>query len=202
MGFLYQIQRRLPTARRPFVGLATIIPFGLAALVLFFLVTSFDIDLSGTWERLKASNFLLFALALLVHYTTFIFRGARWRVLLQNVQPDKKRVPGVLYCARLTLLAWFFNSLVWFRLGDAYRAYAYAGDTSESFSRTMGTVLAERVMDVTMVFLLVVTGALLLVVGGTDASWLFVVAAAFLVATIVGLLAMAFFRRRLVPRQP
>ena len=195
-------QSRLPRSRR-YLGLTTVVPFGVAALILVFLVTGFDVDLGGTWERIRASNPLLFGLAILLHYTTFAFRGARWRVLLGNVQPEGTRVLGVAHCSILMLMAFFVNSLVWFRLGDAYRAYAYAEGTGESFLRTIGTVLAERVLDVTAVFLLIVAGALTLAVGGTEASWRFVVVAAVLVALLLGVLAgMAVFRWRLAHRLP
>ncbi len=203
MNFLSQGSSHLTAARRRYLGLTTLIPFAIAALVIFFLVAGFDVDIGGTWDRIRASDPLLFALAVLVHYTTFAFRGARWRVLLRNVQPAGSRVLGVAHCSVLMLMAWFVNSLVWFRLGDAYRAYAYADETGESFFRTIGTVLAERVLDVTMVFLLIVAGAVTLTVGGADASWHFVVASAIIAAALLGLLlAMAFFRWRLAHRLP
>ncbi len=195
-------QSRLPRSRR-YLGLTTVVPFGVAALILVFLVTGFDVDLGGTWERIRASNPLLFALAVVLHYTTFVFRGARWRVLLGNVQPEGSRLLGVAHCSVLMLVAFFVNSLVWFRLGDAYRAYAYTEGTGESFLRTIGTVLAERVLDVTVVFLLIVAGALTLAVGGGESSWRFVVVAAVLVAVLVAVLAaMGLFRWRLAHRLP
>lgn len=203
VNFLSKVPSRTPLGRRRYLGLTTIIPFALAALMLVFLVTGFDVDLAGTWERIKSSNPLLFVLAILVHYTTFAFRGGRWRVLLRNVQPAGTRVLGVAHCSALMLMAWFVNSLVWFRLGDAYRAYAYAEHTGESFFRTIGTVLAERVLDVTMVFLLIVAGALTLAIGGADASWGFVVVAAVLtIALLAMLLGMALFRWRLAHLLP
>ena len=203
MSWLSDIWRRRRPPRRLYLGLSTGLSFGLAALVLVLLVTRFDVDLAGTWEKLKASNLLLFALAVLVHYTTFIFRGLRWRVLLRNVEGDDSRVPSALYCGRLVLLASFVNSVTWFHLGDAYRAYAYVGDTGQSFSRTIGTVLAERFFDVVTVFLLVIVAALLLVASGTSISWMFVGLAAVLVAGLLALLvAMGLFRGRLANRLP
>ena len=203
MNFLSRMQGRLPGNRRRYLGLTTVIPFGLAALALVFLVTGFDVDLGGTWARIRESDPLLFGLAIVLHYTTFGFRGARWRVLLGNVQAGGTQVLGVGHCSVLMLIAFFVNSLVWFRLGDAYRAYEYAEGTGESFLRTIGTVLAERVLDVTVVFLLVAAGALTLAVGGADASWRFVGVAAVLAALLLAVLAgMAVFRWRLAHRLP
>ena len=85
-------------------------------------------DLGAIGESFKASNPLLFVLALLVHYTTFLFRGARWCILLKNAENDPRMSePNTLHGSTLILLGWFTNSVIWFRLGDAYWAYAYAG---------------------------------------------------------------------------
>ena len=165
-----------------------------------FLVTRFDIDLAATWESLKASNPYLLVLAVLVHYTTFIFRGVRWRLLLRSAQETPEGpVPGTLHCGSLILLGWFTNSVTWFRLGDAYRAYAYAEDTGGSFPRTMGTILAERALDIALVFLLLAFAALFLAASGISTPWVFVGLAATVVAILAGvILIMERFRARLI----
>src|SRR5690606_10470080 len=99
----------------------------------------------------------------------FIFRGARWRVLLMNASANDEAPappPSVLYTGRVILMSWFANSVTWFRLGDAYRAYVYAEDSQTSFSRSMGTVLADRLIDIVVVVVLMSAGVLLLLVGG------------------------------------
>ena len=95
----------------------------LAGAFLAFLATRFDVDLGDAWNHVAGSNPWYLALALLVHYTTFPIRGARWRLLLRNTQGGDAPVPGVSYFSQLILLGWFANSVSWFRLGDAYRAY-------------------------------------------------------------------------------
>ena len=173
--------------------------FGLAVAFLVFLVTRFDIDLGATWESFKGSDPLLFLLAVLVHYTTFIFRGARWRLLLRNAQEDPRMpTPTTLHCASLILLGWFTNSVLWFRLGDAYRAHAYAEDTDASFSRTIGTILAERVLDMALVLLLLALATAFLIGTGVGTSWVFVGLAAAMATVLAGVLvAMGIFRSRL-----
>jgi uncharacterized membrane protein YbhN (UPF0104 family) len=135
-------------------SLPTLVSLALGGTFLAFLVTRFDVDLNATWDHVSRSNPWLLVLALLVHYTTFPFRGARWRLLLQNAQGKGTLVPGMLYCSQLLLLGWFANSVSWFRLGDAYRAYLYHNEQEASFSRTIGTILAERVLDTVIVVLL------------------------------------------------
>ena len=190
--------------KRRLLSPSTLVSFAVAGAFLAFLVTRFDVDLGATWDSFKASNHLLFALALLIHYTTFIFRGARWRLLLVNVQESPKTpAPSTAYCGVLILLGWFTNSVTVFRLGDAYRAHAYAEGAGGSFSRTIGTILAERVLDMALVFLLLALTSLLLATNGVSTSWIFVGLAAVLVAGLTGvLLVMLVFRSRLARYLP
>lgn len=108
-------------------------------------------------------------------------------------------LPHVLTCSRYIFLGWFANSITWFRLGDAYRSYVFVEDTGYSFSRAMGTVLSERVMDVVMIFVLIALAALTFY-GATDMGniALFLVFAFLLVLIgVAGLLIMKQFGARL-----
>ena len=179
-----------PSIWRRVISVPTLVSLTLAVVFLIFLVTRFDLDVAATWSHIRDSNPWLVAAAFLVHYATFPFRGARWRRLLQNVQrPDDdtvRPVPSVLYCSQLVLLGWFVNSVGWFRLGDVYRAYLYRAEQRASFSRTMGTLLAERILDAVLVAALLLAATPRLV-SGDNVSW--VVAAMGLV--LVGVLGLA-----------
>ena len=194
--------------RKRLASLPTFLSFLLAGAFLIFLVTRFDIDLDSIWTSFKSANLALVLLALLVHYTTFVFRGARWRLLLKNAQENTDTPdPGVFHCSSLVLLGWFTNSVTWFRLGDAHRAYAYVEDSGASFPRTMGTILAERVLDVALVMLLVLLASFLLIASGVVTPWItpwvFVAFPAFLTAGLAGLLvAMRLFRSHLAHYLP
>ena len=193
--------------RRRVLSLPTLVSVALAAMLLVFLITRFDVDLGATWRTVSQGDPLLYILAIGVHYLTFVFRGARWRVFLHNIHTDgpdqREQVPSTFHCGRLVLLGWFVNSISGFHLGDAYRAYAYTEDTGASFSRTAGTVLAERLVDVVMVFGLLLVGALLLIVTGDTPSLVFLVIAFGLVLLGgAGLLVMRFFRTRLARLLP
>jgi uncharacterized protein (TIRG00374 family) len=185
-------------AQRVF-SLPTLVSLALAAAFLVFLVVRFDVDLGATWQQVKGSNPWLLALALVVHYTTFVFRGARWRLLIQNSQGKEQPTPGILYCSQLTLLGWFANSVVWFRLGDAYRAYLFHHEQGASFSRTVGTILSERVLDTALVAALLLMAVVFLVGQGTGASWAVVaIALALLAMLALALLVIAGFRAKLL----
>ena len=184
-------------------SLPTLISLVVAVAFLTFLVTRFDVSLTDVWKQLKASNPLYLTMAVAIHYTTFIFRGARWRLLLRNAQGETSPVPGVVYCSQLVLLGWFANSVGWFRLGDAYRAYLYRDEQNASFSRTIGTILAERMLDAVLVFLLLLVTVPFLVGGGWQASWFVLGVASLLVVALAGaLLLMTWARVKVLQTLP
>jgi uncharacterized protein (TIRG00374 family) len=186
----------------------------LALAFLVFLVTRFDVDLGATWDHVRAGNPWYLLLALVVHYTTFYFRGARWRVLLHNAQGQaslpltggsdpKPAAPGAFYLGQLVLLGWFANSVSWLRLGDAYRAYLYRDEQGASFSNAMGTILAERALDTVLVVALLLAAAPFLVSGDIRSSGtVLAIAVALLAALAAGLAAMVLGRQWLVRRLP
>ena len=173
----------------------SLVSLALAAAFLIFLMVRFDVDLGFAWRQIKSANPWILALALLVHYTTFVFRGVRWRLLLQNAQPNDKSPPGVLYCSELTLLGWFANSVAWFRLGDAYRAYLYHHEQEESFSRTIGTILSERMLDTLLVVALLLLSAIFMLGSGPGTSWV-VLGTALGLLTAIGLTLTVLARAR------
>ena len=192
-----------PTILRRILSLPAIISLLLAALFLVFIIARFDIDLSATWDRVTGANPWVLALAIVVHYTTFIFRGIRWRMLLQNASVPGAAVPGVLYCSQLVLLGWFANSVGWLRLGDAYRAYLYRDEQNGSFSRTIGTILAERALDTVLVALLMMASVPFLLDRGNSVTWIVLgLAVSLVVGLAVIFAAMTWARGLLMRRMP
>ena len=174
------------------LSIPTLVSFSIAAMFLLLLVTRFNINWGETREILKSSNVFLYLVAFASYYFGFLLRGLRWRIMMNNANvlgPDTHNSPSVLACGRYVFMGWFANAVTWFRLGDAYRAYVFTEDTGASFPRTMGTVLAERVLDVVMVFILLVLAAMA-VYGGDDAGGiaLFLGLAALLVFIGLGML--------------
>ena len=201
-------RRAVPTsiARRVF-SLPTLVSLALAAAFLAFLVTRFDVDLAATWQQVKSANPLYLALALAIHYTTFLFRGARWRLLLRNVQGSDEASPTVAHCSQLVLLGWFANSVAWLRLGDAYRAYLYHEERRASFPRTMGTILSERLLDVAVIGLLLAVSLPFLLGRGLGREAGLVSAAVLTLLALLGLSLLALaglgcIRERLPARLP
>ena len=170
-------------------SIPTLVSLVLAIALLIFLMFRFDIELGETWQQISGGNPWLLFLAVIMHYTTFIFRGARWRLLLQNAQGQDRRPPGVLYCSELLLLGWFANSVAWLRLGDAYRAHLYQQERQESFSRTVGTIISERALDSVLVVALLLVSVPFIVSRESTSPWA-VVGIAVVLLTIVALALM------------
>jgi uncharacterized protein (TIRG00374 family) len=150
--------RSAPSLSQRFFNVRTLLSFGLGFAIIAFLFTRVQIDVGAIVDRVRQANVFLLALAVLVFYATFPIRAVRWRRLLDNVEVSTheeggKRLgtPGL---SEIMFLAWFANCIVPAKLGDFYRAYLLKLNVGVSFSTTIGTVLAERIIDVVILFLL------------------------------------------------
>lgn len=193
--------------RRKLLSPRTGLSFVVLAAIMLLLVTRFDIAWSETWEAVRTINLGWYAAAVAVHYLTFLFRGARWRLLLANAARGDEApppLPSVLHAGRIILMSWFVNSIAWFRMGDAYRAYVYSNESGASFARSAGTVLADRLIDLTVVVTLMSTGIAVLLIGGQVRPPLLLVlaAGALLGAVAAALLVMRLTHRLIAPKLP
>jgi uncharacterized protein (TIRG00374 family) len=127
---------------------STLIPLALIA------VFARNVDWSEAIATIGRSNIFLVACALAVYYATFPLRAARWALLLREGGADIQW-RGLV---RILLLGWFVNSLVPAKLGDLYRSYLVKRKFGISLSRTVGVVVAERLLDLVVVFGLLVLG--------------------------------------------
>ena len=170
------------------------VAFGLA-IIGFLLWRVLDFEWDEFIEHLTGINWWLFILAGVFYYVSFWFRGWRWQLMYNSVatrsdNPDMRRssAPNVQTMAGLILSGWFINSVMFFRIGDAYRAWALADRTSSDTPTALGTVFAERVQDMVVVLVLVVVSAIwALLVDGFAASGRIVDVAVIVVAVASGL---------------
>jgi uncharacterized protein (TIRG00374 family) len=96
-------------------------------------------------------------------------------------------------------LAWFANCVTVARLGDVYRGYLLKQEVGVSFTATLGTVLAERLLDL-MVLVAMVGVGLLVVFHGTlppEVAQSLLIGVIASVLGILGLLSVRRFRRTL-----
>jgi uncharacterized protein (TIRG00374 family) len=144
---------------RRFFNIKTLLSFLLGIAILFTLFRVTGANVAQIVAQLREVDPRIYALAVLCYVLTFPFRGLRWQRLLANVGT---RLPlGQL--TEVIFISWFVNSVLPGKVGDVYRGYLLRREHSLSLSRTVGTVVAERVVDIfALVTLLGVTGIFVL----------------------------------------
>ncbi len=180
--------------------LKTLAGFAISLFIIIFFVLTVKIDFGAIWSNIAKVEPLWLLGAFLVYYAAFIVRGFRWQLLLRNAGFAKEpgvTIPHLPVLIEIIFLSWFVNCLVPAKLGDAYRGYLLKKNGKASFSRTLGTVFAERIADVLVLFGLLCAGGLLAFsrveskLG--DISIVFYFGLLLVVAIIVGLIALRFF---------
>lgn len=182
---------------RRLLNVRTAISFLIGLAVLVVVVRAAGVNLDATWSSITGANPWFYLLAIGSYICTFPVRGLRWRRLLGNVGHP------YLSVARLTeiiYLSWFVNSVAPLKLGDAYRGYLLKRTDQVSFSRAMGTVFAERVIDVLALILLLALSGLLVLRGrvGAELVQLELLAAIVLAVLITGVLALRYGGPRII----
>jgi uncharacterized protein (TIRG00374 family) len=193
--FRNQQNRAQPASLKSrFFSVPTLLSFLIAMGVITLLATRFDLDWDTTWEAVRGMNPWLYVLGFLFYYASFVFRGLRWRLLAINAGVRSSPgaiVPSALQCSQLIVIGWFMNSIAGLWLGDAYRAYAFSEDSRTGFSWSLGTVLAERALDMVLIIgLLVVSATVLAATLDTTASG-YILVAAFAIAMVFAMAAAA-----------
>ena len=152
--------------KRRILSLPSLLMFVIFAAFVYFLLTQFHADWRATFDTIARMNPWYYLLAFALYYATFILRGQRWRMLAQNTGEletlPRGQLPTIRASSTYILIGWFVNSVTWLRMGDGYRAWLFARGSGGSFSWSLGTVLAERVLDVASMLLILVASALLL----------------------------------------
>ncbi|HYI16256.1 MAG TPA: lysylphosphatidylglycerol synthase transmembrane domain-containing protein [Thermomicrobiales bacterium] len=180
----------------------TIISFVVAFAIIIVVFWRLDIDFADVWSQIRNADPFYLALAFAAYYGSFPLRALRWRYILANAKISREygyNVPGIVGLSEIYILSWFVNCVVPAKLGDAYRGYLLKKQAGASFSKTLGTIFAERLLDVVaLVGLMLVSG--LLVFHGTVPSglrWWFVAGAALVVIGIGGLVALMTVSHRI-----
>jgi len=167
----------------------------------------FDIDWGEMWDQVKGVDPITYLIAGVLYYISFWFRGLRWRLIVRasglNNQPGVDQIGNAKYAA-IILMGWFANSVSFFRLGDAYRAYALHRETRIPLASSLGTLLGERAQDILIVLLLLVIGAIGLLVTGEVTLPVYVLVAAIVASgtTLLALIIMRNYGERLARHLP
>jgi len=188
----------------------TLISFGLAFGLILFVFRGIDIDPAETFQQMRQANPWLYLLAFATFYSTFPVRALRWRLLLRNanfpIQQGSRSWASIPALTEYLGLSWFVNCVVPAKLGDAYRGYLLKRNGNVSFSRSVGTIFAERLLDMIVLFaLLVFSGWQVFGAQLPPATrYIFLLGLLLVVLIIIGLTAMRFLSpliRRAVPQR-
>jgi glycosyltransferase 2 family protein len=151
-------ESRPPSLGKRFFNVRTLLSFALGFAILAFLFGHVQLDIGAILDRVRQANPFLLVAAFLAFYATFPVRALRWRRLLDNVESgtgeERGKRLGIAPLSEIIFLGWFANCIVPAKLGDAYRAYLLKLNAGVSFSTTIGTILAERIIDVVILVLL------------------------------------------------
>ncbi len=179
----------------------TLASFAFAGLIVYFVFDRLDIDPADVWSQLKEANLFLFGLAVLTFYSTFVIRAVRWRMMLERVGIDEEHghpLPSLPGMMKIFVLSWFANCVVPVRLGDAYRSYLLKQHSKTSFGVGLGTILAERLIDLAVMVAMVLGAGI--IVFGTNAppraEQALLLGAAVVAIGIVGALTLFLLRER------
>jgi len=189
----------------------TIVPL-VVVIVVFALVAqhlSLELNPKSIAFALGQANLWLFLVGFVIYYCTFPVRTLRWKLLLENVGYRKEQgvhLPGFLHLMKILYLSWFANVIVPAKLGDVYRAYLLRQEADVSTTRSFGTVLAERILDLIALLLLFISALLFSLHGQlpSELELALKVCLVLVVGLVVGLVVLRVYRNklgRLVPER-
>lgn len=188
----------------------TLTSFALAAAIIWFVFRGQKIDIAATWANMQRANVPLYLCAFGVFYLTFPIRAWRWRTLLENanvpIQQGRTSWASMPALIEYIGLSWFANCVVPAKLGDAYRGYLLKRNGGVSFSSTLGTIFAERLLDMLCLFtfLLISAWSVFGVHLPPGTNLIFGSGLVLVVAIVAGLAGMRFFSpliRRFLPQR-
>lgn len=192
---------------RRFLQPRTLISFALAAAIVYFVFRGLNINVDEVWRQVREANPTLLIAGLATYYLAVLLRAFRWRAMLVRVGVDRRHgyeTPGVYSTFEMVVLSLFANCVVPARLGDAYRGYLLKQRSGASFGVGLGTILAERLIDVVVMVLVVVVAGI--AVFGTHvpgrAEQAFLLGLAVVVIGVIGSIALFFLRDHLETRIP
>lgn len=111
-------------------------------------------DIRKAFVTVRSARLDMFGLAVVLFYLSFVFRGERWHQMLQNATIDADRRDSW----ETLFLSFYANNIVPGQLGDLYRGHLLGARGQFASSRVIGTVVADRVLDL----MVIVSGFLLL----------------------------------------
>jgi uncharacterized protein (TIRG00374 family) len=152
-----EITREQLALSKKLLNWRTLVPLVIVIAAIAFFVRQEHINLQQTWAAMRNANVIFFLAGFVIYYLSFPLRALRWRLLLQNVgytQANGVHLPKFWKLVEIIFISWFANAIVPAKLGDLYRAFLLRQEAGVSATRSFGTVLAERLLDLSVLLLL------------------------------------------------
>ncbi|MCP4357235.1 MAG: flippase-like domain-containing protein [Chloroflexi bacterium] len=109
------------------------------------------VSLAALWQALVAANLFYILLSLLTILSILLLKTWRWQLMF----PPRQQAPPFMPLFWALLLGAYVNILVpFFRLGELARIFALDRLTIMSKTRTLGTLVLEKTLDMMMLGLL------------------------------------------------
>jgi glycosyltransferase 2 family protein len=156
-------QEQLSISKR-LLNWRTIVPLVIAIIALVIFAQKININPKLTWIAMRNANVYFVLIAFIIYYFSFPIRTLRWRMLLENIGYTKEngiQLPKFWKLLEIIYVSWFANVIVPAKLGDLYRAYLLRREAGLPASRTFGTVLAERLLDLIVLLLLFIPAVII-----------------------------------------
>ena len=127
------------------------IPLLVSAVVLYY--TYRDYDFSQFWTDLRSIKWGWLAAALSFSALGPLFSGLRWNLLLEPIGYNVPKKDTVL-----TVFTGYAANIIIPRVGEICRCGMLEQNAKVPFSKGLGTLVAERVVDAVLLGLIVVAG--------------------------------------------
>ena len=150
--------------RKRLLNWRTIVPLVIAIVALVIFAQKININPKLTWIAMRNAKVYFVLIAFIIYYFSFPIRTFRWRMLLENIGYTKEngiQLPKFWKLLEIIYVSWFANVIVPAKLGDLYRAYLLRREAGLPASRTFGTVLAERLLDLIVLLLLFIPSVII-----------------------------------------
>lgn len=142
----------------------TLLPLFIVIVALIIFAQKTNINPQKTWAVIQHANLFFFLVAFFIYYCSFGIRALRWRILLENVgftRTNGVQLPKFWKLVEIIYISFFANGIVPAKLGDLYRAYLLRQEIGVSTTRSFGTVMAERLLDLIVLLLLFIPALLI-----------------------------------------
>lgn len=128
--------------------LKVLLPIALGSGILYWMYRDFDFSRVASTLR-DGTNWWLMAFSLVFGITAQVFRGLRWR---QTLEPLGEQ-PRVMNCIHAIFIS-YTTSLIIPRSGEVTRCGILNRYDGTSFSKALGTVVTERIIDSLIIVLM------------------------------------------------